>query len=642
VQGGSSITQQYVKNILIQRCDQEDAVDPEATEAVQKLQQAKFETCYKDAAGVTVQRKLQEIRYAIGLDKRYSKDQILLSYLNIVGFGGQVYGIQAAAEYYFDVDAKALTLPQAATLIAILNNPNYLRVDDQSTKPSDNALDNTSKNGYAAAKDRRDYVLSRMLHNHSITAAEYTQAAATKIVPKITPKESGCMSAVAYDAGFFCDYVERTILQNKAFGATAEDREALFQQGGLKVYTTLNLDLQNVAQSAISSYIPANYTALDLGAANASMEVGTGRVVTMVENKSYNDSGDAPPGSTALNYTTDYDYGGSSGFQTGSSFKAFDLIAWLEAGHSLYDSINANVHSFPESEYATCGDGFGNVVWPVANDESSEGGTMSVLQATEQSVNTAFAMMGTKLNLCNISNAATNLGVHSANADTNPWVINPPMILGTNYIAPLTMAQAYAGIANGGKMCTAIAIDKVVDSNGAAIKVPTTTCTQAIPPNVAATVTWALQHVLTGGTAVSANPYDGVPIMGKTGTTDYAAENWLVTSTSKVAQATWLGLISGTADMHYVYFNGVQGNNVKFPVVKQIQTALDQVYGGAPFPAPDQNLIGTYTPPPQPKAPAPAAPAPSPAKPGNGANPPGQNKGAAGGGTSTGGTTTPP
>ncbi len=649
VQGGSSITQQYVKNILVQRCDQEDAVDPDAAADVQKKQQAKFEACYKDAAGVTVQRKLQEIRYAIGLDKRYSKDQILLSYLNIVGFGGQVYGIQAAAEYYFDVDAKDLTLPQAATMIAILNNPNYLRIDDQSIKPSDNALDNTSKNGYAAAKDRRDYVLSRMLHNHSITKTEYTQAVATKIVPKITPKQSGCTSAVAYDAGFFCDYVEHTLLENPVFGKTTDDREALFQQGGINVYTSLNLDLQNVAQAAISSYVPPDYPGLDLGGANVSMEVGTGRVVTMVESKQYNDSADAPAGTTAVNYTTDSDYGGSNGFQVGSSFKPYDLIAWLEAGHTINETVNANVHSFPESEFATCGDGFGNVVWPVANDESSEGGYMSVLQATEDSVNTAFAMMATKLNLCDISNAAQALGVHPANPapppDGNPWIINPPMVIGSgNYISPLTQAEAYAGIANGGKTCTPVAIDKIVDNDGKSLPVPKTVCKQAIPSNVAATVTWALQHVLTNGTAVGANPYDGIPIMGKTGTTDYAQENWLITSTTKVAQATWLGLISGAldTDLHYVYLNGQQANNAKFPVVKQIQTALDQVYGGAPFIAPDQNLIGRYTPPPQPKTTAPAAPAPTPGKPGNGANPPGQNKGTTGGGTSTGGTTTPP
>lgn len=613
VQGGSSITQQYVKNILVQRCEQNDAVDPDASAKVQKQQQAKFEACYTDATGVTVQRKVQEIRYAIGLDKRYSKDQILLSYLNIVGFGGRVYGIQAAAQYYFGTDAKSLTLPQAATLIAILNNPNYLRIDDQSTSST-----NVAAKGFPATTERRNYVLQRMLVNHKITNAEYKQAIATKIQAHITPKQSGCTSAVQFDAGFFCDYVRRIMLSDPSFGKTAEQRQAQFQQGGLKVYTTLNLDLQNTAQAALSGYIPPTYGNLDLGGANVSMEVGTGRVVTMVENKQFDDSGDAPPGTTSVNYTTDYAYGGSSGFQTGSSFKAFDLIAWLEAGHSLYESVNANTHLFQESQFATCGPPTTGP-WSVANDESSEGGTMSVLQATEASVNTAFAMMATKLNMCDISKAATDLGVHSANQDVNPWTILPPFIIGVNYISPLTMAQAYAGIANGGRMCTPIAIDKALDANGNPITVPKTTCTQAIPENVAATVTWALQHVMTGGTATGANPNDGVPIMGKTGTTDYAHENWLVTSTSKVAQATWIGLISGATDMHYVYFKGIQGNNVKFSVVKQIDTALDSVYGGGAFPAPDNTLIyGNGSKPP-------ATNSPKPGTGGNGGNSGGGN-----------------
>ncbi|NNC12964.1 penicillin-binding protein [Planctomonas sp. JC2975] len=626
VQGGSSITQQYVKNILVQRCEQNDAVDPDASADVQKKQQTKFEACYNDATGVTIQRKMQEIRYAIGLDKRYSKDQILLSYLNIVGFGGRVYGVQAAAQYYFGIDAKNLNLPQAATLIAILNNPNNLRIDDQAT-----STDNVSAKGFPATLERRNYVLKRMLVAHTITKAEYTQAVATKIEPHITPKPSGCQSAVASDAGFFCDYVRIIMQSDPVFGKTSEQRQQLFQQGGLQVYTSLNLDLQNTAQAALSGYIPPTYS-LDLGGANVSMEVGTGRVVTMVENKQFDDSGSPDPGTTAINYTTDYAYGGSNGFQTGSSFKAFDLVAWLEAGHSLYESVNANVHTYNENSFATCGDGFNGVTWNVANDESSEGGTMSVLQATEASVNTAFAMMATKLNLCNISNAANALGAHSANPapspDGNPWVINPPMVIGTNYISPLSMATAYAGIANGGRTCTPIAIDKVVDSSGKELPVPKTTCTQAIPENIAATVTWALQHVLTAGTATGANPNDGVPIMGKTGTTDYAHENWLVTSTSKVAQATWIGLITSplTLDFHHYFFNGVQGNNVKFNVVKQIQSALDSVYGGAAFPAPDNKLIygagGAPKPPSTPKTTTPSNPAP-----GNGPNPPGQTPG---------------
>jgi membrane peptidoglycan carboxypeptidase len=606
VQGGSSITQQYVKNVLIQRCDAQYTLRADAPKKQLEQQTAAFQKCYQDAAGVTIPRKIQEMRYAIGLDKSYGKDQILLGYLNIVGLGGQVYGVEAAARYYFGTSAKNLTLPQAATLIAIVNNPANLRIDQ--TK-ADNP-DNNASNGFKSTLDRRNYVLKRMLVNHKITQAQYDDAVKTKIEPKITPTPSGCMSANKYNAGFFCNYVELTMLQNPVFGKTADERAALFQHGGLNVYTTLNLDLQKKAQSALSGYIPPTRSGVNLGAANVSMEVGTGRVVTMVENKKFNDSASASPGTSALNYTTDNSFGGSNGFEVGSSFKAFDLIAWLEAGHSLSDVINANVHTYPESQFATCGNPFVDT-WNVANDESNEGGYMSVLSATEASVNSAFAMMGTKLNMCDISNAAQALGVHPANPQVNPWSTYPPFMIGSgNYIAPLTMARAYAGIANGGKMCTEVAIDKVQDADGTSLPVPKSTCKQAIPKKVAASVTWALQHVLTNGTAVTANPNDGVPIMGKTGTTDYQQENWLVTSTTKVAQATWVGNVQGTVDFRYQYFKGYQGNTVKFPIVKAIDTALNAHYGGGNFPTPDHDMLYgkyVYVPP----APSTSSPAPS-------------------------------
>ncbi|HWU46550.1 MAG TPA: transglycosylase domain-containing protein [Humibacter sp.] len=610
VQGGSSITQQYVKNVRIQQCDAKYTLRADAPKKQLEQQTAAFQKCYMEASGVTIPRKVQEMRYAIGLDKSYSKDQILLGYLNIVGLGGQVYGVEAAARYYFGTSAKNLTLPQAATLIAIVNNPANLRIDQ--TK-ADNP-DNNASNGYKSTLDRRNYVLKRMLANHKITQAQYDDAVKTKIVPKITPSPSGCMSANKYNAGFFCNYVELTMLQNPAFGKTADVRSQNFQHGGLNVYTTLNLDLQKKAQAALSGYIPASRAGVNLGATNVSMEVGTGRIVTMVENKKFNDSANSTPGTTALNYATDYNYGGSGGFQTGSSFKAFDLIAWLEAGHSFSDVINANVHSFPESEFASCQPP-ADVTWNVANDESDEGGYMTVLQATEASVNSAFAMMGTKLNMCDISNAAKALGVHPANPAPvseggRPWDIVPPFMIGTNYIAPLTMARAYAGIANGGKMCTEVAIDKVLDASGKSLPVPKSTCKQAIPKKVAASVTWGLQHVLTAGTAVDANPNDGVPIMGKTGTTDYQEENWLVTSTTKVAQATWVGNVFGHVDLRYLDFKGWAGNAVKFPIVKAIDTALNAHYGGGNFPTPDHDMIYgkyVYVPP----APSTSSPAPS-------------------------------
>jgi membrane peptidoglycan carboxypeptidase len=584
-QGGSSITQQYVKNVRVQRCEAM-TVDPTASKAVYAAQQKAYQSCYDSAAGSTLARKVSELRYAIGLDKEYSKQQILVGYLNIVGFGGRVYGIEAAAHYYFGVDSTQLSLGQAATLVAIVNNPANLRIDQSATdNPGNNAA-----NHFKATTDRRNYVLKRMLTTKKITTGQYKAAVAAPIAPKITPVASGCQSASTVDAGFFCSYVESVLLSDKAFGASADDRSSFFRTGGLKVYTTLNLDLQNTAQTALSKYIPASDPNLDLGAADVSVQPGSGRIVDMVQNKPFDDSATPAPGATAINFSTDYAYGGSGGFQTGSSFKAFDLVAWLQAGHSLYETVNASNHNFNNADFPASCTSLGNKAWPVANDESSETGRMSVLRATEDSVNTAFADMATKLDLCNISAAAKSLLAHTA-APSEQWQLEPSMILGINTMSPLTMATAYAGIANGGKVCTPVAIDKIVTADGNQHAVPASTCTQAITSQVAAGVNYALQRVMTAGTATSADPYDGTQIMGKTGTTDNSEQNWLVTSTTTIANAVWVGNVSGHVALRSQSFLGVGGGNVKFSIARPILKALDAQFPGGKFTSPPNSML---------------------------------------------------
>jgi len=622
VQGGSSITQQYVKNILVQRCENKQP-DVTAAPDVQKKQQVVYMACYDDATKVDPVRKLKEMRYAIGLEKEYSKNQILQSYLNIALFGGRVYGVQSAAAYYFGVSANALNLQQAATLIAILNNPDNLRID----RPNDK--ENGAANGYAATLERRNYVLDRMLAAGKITTKERDEAKATKVEPKITPVQNGCMTAQQYNAAFFCDYVERIIEQNAIFGKTEDDRTSFLSRGGLKIYTTLNLDLQNAAQQALSAYIPPTSGRLDLGASNVSVEVGTGRVVTMVQNRPYDNTAAPAPGTTAVNYNTDYDYGGSEGFQTGSAYKVFDLLQWLQEGHSLYESVDGTKHLFPQSAFHAsdpCSD-IGGAPWPVSNDEGETVGRTTVMNATAQSINTIFAMMATKIDLCGIKQRAQDLLVHGADEQANRFMANPSSVLGTNYIAPLTMATAYAGLANNGVACSPIAIDKILNADGSQHPAPPTQCsTTPIDPGVAAAAIFALQGVLRGGgTAASANPGDGIPIFGKTGTTDDSLENWLVTSTTKTAQATWVGNVQGAVPLRSQSFNGVGGGNVKFSIVKPIVRALNAAYGGGAFAAPD----GKYTK--APVAPKPATPA-TPAQPGAPAQPgDGGNRGGGGG-----------
>jgi membrane peptidoglycan carboxypeptidase len=573
VQGGSSITQQYVKNVLVQQCEQLGTT-------------AKINACYTKVTGVTAQRKLQEMRYAIAVNKKYTKDQILTGYLNIVGLGGRVYGVEAAAQYYFGVSAKDLSLPQSATLVAILNNPENLRIDEPTN------ADNGQANGYKLTKARRDYVLRRMLAHGSISKADEAAAVASPITPKITATANGCSTAAAnYDAGYFCDYVRDEVLQDKAFGATAADRIETLDTKGLQIYTSLDLDLQSTAQADLSAYVPATMTGVTVGGSNVTVQPGTGRILSMVQNTTYNQSDSAPPGSTSVNYSADESHGNSTGFQTGSTFKVFTLAEWLATGHTLSEAINTTEHTYPSSEFHNSCENITAKPWSVANAESVPA-SMTVEQGTVESINTVFAQMGKQLDLCKIAQLAEAMGIHRA--DGTALFQGAPMILGVNEIAPLDMAAAYAGFANGGVFCTPVAIDSVKEADGATIAPTPTTCTQGVSPQVAGTVDYALQGVLSGaGTAATANPGDSVPKFAKTGTTDGDVQNWIVASTTKYTNVTWIGNEQGSVKLaNFPFPNGTTGYSAKFAVAKPLMQWLDQKYSGGTLPTPDQTMIG--------------------------------------------------
>ncbi len=579
VQGGSSITQQYVKNVLVQQCESLTGKNAADT-------QKKVDACYADAAGVTPQRKLQEMRYAIAVNKKYSKDQILTGYLNIVGLGGRVYGAEAGAEYYFGVHAKDLSLVQSATLVAILNNPSNLRID----QPSDKA--NGKANGYALTKERRDYVLRRMEAHHSITKAQMTAAIATPVQPRITATANGCSTAASgFDAGYFCDYVRDEVLQDPAFGKTAAERIATLDTKGLQIHTSLDLDLQAQGQSALSAYVPATMAGIDVGGSNVTVEPGTGRILSMVQNTAYTQGDSSAPGTTAVNYSADTAYGNSGGFATGSTFKVFTLAEWLATGHTLSDTVSTTQHDYPTSEFTnSCAD-INGPDWPVANAEAVPA-SMSVQAATSESINTAFAAMGKQLDLCNIANLAAKMGIHLANGGKISSV--PSMILGTNNLSPIDLAEAYAGFANDGIVCTPTAIDSVTEADGTKITPTKSSCTQGVDPAVAGTVDYALQGVLRGnGTAASANPNDSTPKFAKTGTTDSDVQNWLVASSTKYTNATWIGNVQGNVGLaNTPFLQGTTGYSAKFGVGKQMMTYLDGRYGGDALPTPDPAMIG--------------------------------------------------
>ena len=338
------------------------------------------------------------MKLAIGLEKLYTKDQILEAYLNITGFGGNTYGVQAAAQMYFGKTAKNLSAAQAASLMAIVQYPTTRNLSDPAN--------------YGANQERRDIILAAMLAEDYLTRAQYDQAIATKVDSSfvtISPPTAGCLAADTY-AKFFCDFVIKNVENFDSLGATPEERNQRWRQGGLDVYTTLNLSLQTTAQDRVWELVPNDEERFDLGSATTSVEVGTGRVLTMAQNKIFNDSEEGGGiSTTAVNFNTDRQYGGSSGFQVGSTYKIFALIAWLQRGYGLNEVVDASRMELEQAEFLdTCGDGGGPwaVLWEFGNSGDLLIPVATVFEATVRSINSAYASIAEQLDQCEIRAAA--------------------------------------------------------------------------------------------------------------------------------------------------------------------------------------------------------------------------------------------
>ncbi|WP_162238033.1 transglycosylase domain-containing protein [Rathayibacter sp. Leaf299] len=586
LQGGSSITQQYVKNVLVQKAE---SIADEAERAA----------AYKVATAPTPERKLKEMRLAIGLEKEYSKDDILLGYLNIALFGGTVYGIEAAANYYYGIPASQLSTSQAAALLAIVNNPEKFRFDDPSSEV------NGAANGYAVTKERRDYILGEELKYGKIDQATYDAAIAEPITPNITQPSTGC--ATAGDAAYFCDYVLNVLRNDEVFGATDDERYQRIRQGGFDVVTTLDLDIQSASQESLSAYVPATDPRFAVGATAASVQAGTGRVLSMVQNTRYSQDPEViatSPEYSAINLNVDADMGGGTGVQTGSTFKVFTLAEWLRAGHTVNESFPSPTGGFSgySQKCNIANDGFyaGSRFAPRNDVASENASSMTALTATANSINTGFMGMAHELDLCDIRTTAESFGVHRA--DGTELRNGPAFVLGTNEIAPLTMAVAYAGIANDGVACSAVVIDRITDANGAAVAVPSADCSAAVSADVAHGMQYAMQRVMTSGTGQASNPYNGIEHIGKTGTTDDAADVWTAGASRAVSLAVWVGSTKGRANgskvsLRQLSLTGTEGtvraSNARHVIFRPIMAAIDAKYGGDDFTDPPTSMLAS-------------------------------------------------
>ena len=581
VQGGSSITQQYVKNVLINNGVREATTEEDKQKA------------YDAATETSPERKLKEMRYAIALEKKFSKDDILKGYLNIAAFGGRVYGIESAAQYYYGTTAANVTLAQAASLIAIVNHPEKFRLDKPDSE--DNGVNTVNDKGepapYAANKERRDYILDEMLKGGKITQEEHDAAIAEPVAPAIHEPSTGCVTAAG--SAYFCDYVKNIILNYYDDPNTPEVDEGrqLLQTEGLQVYTTLDLELQNKAETAVAENVPFADPRFDVGSVAVGVQPGTGRVLFMAQNKKFTEDPEVAatsPEYTSINYSTDQDYGGSAGFQPGSTYKVFTLAEWLNEGHSLRETFNGSRRAFSTFNNSCEGGTF--QVSPAWNPRNDDGRIANnAVDATAWSVNSSFVAMASQLDLCKLKQTAQAFGVHRA--DGGELGMNPSDVLGTQEVAPVTMAAAFAGIANNGLTCTPVAIDKIVKGNGEEVAPPASTCTQSVTPEVAHAMEYAMQQTFAGGgTATASDPGTGVPHIGKTGTTDNAFDTWMIGASTKVATAVWVGNVTGgdnRTNLRNTSFDSGSAATARHRIWPSIMELADTKYGGDAFPEPD-------------------------------------------------------
>jgi membrane peptidoglycan carboxypeptidase len=436
----------------------------------------------------SVVRKGKELLYAVALEQRYSKEELLERYLNQVYFGSLAYGVAAAAEEYFGVDIAKLTASQAALLAGLIRSPAAL---DPRAHPE-------------AATARRNDVLRAMgLAAPDLDAAV---AAPLEVVPARRPEVR---------EPFVVEAVKREFLANPAFGASEDERRRLLLTGGLRIETSIQPRLQAAARAA-TRWVPES-----LGSALVAVDPRSGQIVAL------HDGGAAASGH--------FDVATQGSRQPGSTFKPLVAAAALEAGMPEWQEL---VGDGPvQLDY-----GGAPQPWRVDNFEGDDYGTIDLRGAVVDSVNTAFAQLGVALGLDRITKMATRLGVDAERAFGPPETRGPAIALGglTRGVSPLELASAYATFAAGGSHVTPYFIERVLDRNGQELHRARPAPQPVLDGAVNTTMVDMLQEAVAEGTGAAA-ALPAWDVLGKTGTTDGPADAWFVGAVPVLSTTVWVG-----------------------------------------------------------------------------------------------------
>ncbi|CAN5461727.1 transglycosylase domain-containing protein [soil metagenome] len=547
VQGGSTLTQQLVKQTLLSQ-----ASTPEEEAAV---------------TDDTYARKLKELRYAIALENRHSKDWILERYLNIVYFGDGAYGVQAAARHYFNVNAKKLNLNQSAILAGLVQNPSSFDPTDFPEK----------------AIERRNVVLDRMAELGVIPQAKADKVKGRGLGLDTQPSNNGCVNSVA---PFFCSYVLEFLKQDPQLGKDVEERTRLLNSGGLTIKTTVDLDYQAAADQSVSSHVYRNDNAIG---ALAMIEPGTGDVRAIAQSRPM--GRDKQDGYTFLNYIVPSTYGDSNGFQAGSTFKPFVLATAIEQGIPLNRTYNSpDSMDFDAADFANC-PGEPPFVGEFTTPNSTRGGVENLYTGTRESINTFFMQLERDTGVCKPFELAKAMGVQLTDPKGKrgqPERI-PNFTLGVADVSPLEMAEAYATFAARGVHCSARPVTQISDASGNVLKTYPKDCEPVMQPSTADAVSDILRGVIEGGFA-SAQALDQ-PAAGKTGTTNSGRTVWFVGYTANMAAA---AMLAGANDLgtpttlegvsvggSTIY--GASGSGFATPIWGEALKAIDDKLDNVPF-----------------------------------------------------------
>lgn len=438
----------------------------------------------------TVIRKVQDINYALQIEKVYTKDEILELYLNSIYLAHGNVGVEAAARYYFNKSAGQLSLAESALLAGLIQSPeNYSPVKSLKT-----------------ARNRRNIVLQKMLEQKYISKSQYNAAVGSqvKIVKRPTTASTGA---------YFLDYIKEYLIKKEGFS------EEQLRFGGYKIYTTLDITCQKEAEKAMTT-LPETPSKTQPQGALVTIDPKTGAILAMVGGRSYAGS--------------QYNRAVRSYRQPGSAIKPFVYATALEQGYTaatIFEDKPLTINLPDGTE------------WKPENYDREYRGKMTLREALRDSVNSVAIQLLQEVGIQDVVNQMELMGITSLVKQGKSHDLNlAPLSLGglTKGVTPLELAMAYAPFANEGNYAQPFPVVKIADRHGNLLKELKPEIRPAISPQTAYIITMLLKDVVDRGTGIRAKLPDR-PAAGKTGTTSDYTNAWFVGYTPEMLTVVWMG-----------------------------------------------------------------------------------------------------